>query len=71
MVVVRPLVPGNTNYTLVAVVHVHVSVEPGGTWESAGMLQPYKKSHPLFIPHQTVTVGSYMNGCSLIQSTTK
>ena len=41
--IVRPLVPGNTNYTLVAVVHVHVSVEPGGTWESAGMLQPYKK----------------------------
>ena len=61
----------NTKNTLVAVVHVHVSVESGGTWESAGMLQPYKQSHPLFFPHQTVTVGSYMNGRRLIQFITK
>ena len=30
----------NTKNTLVAVVHVHVSVESGGAWESAGMLLP-------------------------------
>ena len=52
----RPLVPGNTNNTLVAVVHVHASVESGGTWESARMLQPYKKVIHFFVPHQTVTV---------------
>ena len=32
----------NTKNTLVAVVHVHVNVESGGTWESAGMLRSYK-----------------------------
>ena len=62
--------PANTNNTLVAVVHVHVNVESGGTWESAGMLQLYQPSHPLFVWHQTMPVGSYTNGRSLIQFNT-